>query len=234
MAAARRPSSDRRVGIAEKALGHTFTDKALIRQAITHPSAVDDTVAESYERLEFLGDSVISAIVAEEIFIRFPAMSEGGMTRIRISLVAGPVLASVARSTGLEDALILGESEIRSGGRGRGSALENAYEAVTAALYLDAGTDVARRWVLGTLGPLISEEVASTPANPKSVLQELVQASGGSVCYRITGHQGPPHDRSFTAIAEVGGEVLGEGSGHSKREAEAAAAAVALDALKES
>jgi len=225
------PSVEDKVALAERVLGHPFADKRLLRQAITHPSAVGDTVMESFERLEFLGDSVISAIVAEEIFARFPAMSEGGMTRIRISLVAGPVLATVAKSKGLEDVLVLGESEIRSGGRGRVSALEDVYEAVTAALYLDAGIDSARRWVLETLGPLISEDVAATPANPKSVLQELVQAAGSAPSYRIIDHEGPPHERSFTAVVEIDGEVVGTGMGRSKREAEAAAAAVALEAL---
>ncbi|HSK48776.1 MAG TPA: ribonuclease III [Coriobacteriia bacterium] len=225
-------STEEKVALAESILGHVFADKALLQKAITHPSAVNDTVTQSFERLEFLGDSVITAVVDEEIFTRFPRMSEGGMTRIRISLVAGPVLASVAQSTGLEGVLILGESEIRSGGRGRVSALEDVYEAVSAALYLDAGIDAARRWVLGTLGPLISEDVADSPANPKSVLQELVQAAGNSVTYRITDHHGPPHDRSFTAVVEVGGEVVGTGVGRSKREAEAAAAAVALDMLR--
>jgi ribonuclease-3 len=142
------------------------------------------------------------------------------------------VLASVAQSTGLEDTIVLGESELRSGRRGRVSALEDTYEALTAALFLDAGMEAAREWVLSTLGPLISEDVAATPANPKSVLQERIQACGEAPVYRITGHEGPPHDRSFTAVVEVGGKVTGSGSGRSKREAEAAAAAAALEAME--
>jgi ribonuclease-3 len=213
-------------------VGHTFRDRALLQQAITHPSAVNDSVHESFERLEFLGDSIIGSVVAEEVFRRFPDMHEGGMTRIRISLVAGPVLASAAHLAGLEDAIILGESEIRTGKRGRVSALEDTYEAVTAALYLDAGIDAARAWVLGTLGPLIREDVATTPANPKSVLQETVQSFGATPVYRITGHEGPPHDRSFAAVVEVSGEVVGQGSGRTKREAEAAAAAAALESME--
>jgi ribonuclease-3 len=221
-----------KLALAEKIVGHTFSDRTLLQRALTHPSAVDDSTADSFERLEFLGDSIIGAIIAEEVFSRFPGLSEGGMTRIRISLVAGPVLASVAQASGLEDAIVLGESELKSGMRGRVSALEDAYEALTAALYLDAGPDAARDWVLGTLGPLISEDVASTPENPKSVLQELVQASGSAPVYRIIGHEGPPHERTFTAVVEVAGEVVGTGVGRSKREAEAAAAAQALDVLE--
>jgi len=217
-----------KISVAEGILGHTFADRSLVRQALTHPSAISEADPVSFERLEFLGDSVIAAIVAEEIFRRFPTMSEGGMTRIRVSLVAGPVLSSIARDLGLDAALILGESELRSGGRGLDSALEDAFEALTAALYLDAGVGVTRVWVLRTLGPLISEDIAHTPANPKSVLQELVQASGLTPTYRITGHEGPPHERSFTAVVEVGGEIIGEGGGKSKREAEAAAAEAGL------
>lgn len=218
---------------AQTIVEHRFGDLTLLQRAITHPSAVTNTTRDSFERLEFLGDSVISVLVAEELFRRFPEMPEGGLTRVRISLVAGPVLASVAQAAGLEDVLILGESELRSGMRGRVSALEDVYEALTAALFLDAGMEKAREWVMRTLGPLISEDVAATPANPKSVLQEMVQACGDSPVYRILGHEGPPHDRSFSAAVEVGGKVLGEGSGRSKREAEAAAAAAALEAMEE-
>ena len=224
---------DEKIALAEGVLDHSFADKSLVLQAITHPSAVSEGDAPSFERLEFLGDSIIAAIVAEEVFRRFPHMSEGGMTRIRISLVAGTVLSGVARGLGLDQALVLGESELSTGARGLGSALEDSFEALTAALYLDAGIDATRAWVMRTLGPLISEDMASTPANPKSVLQELVQAGGSTPVYRITGHEGPPHERSFTAVVEVDGRALGEGSGRSKREAETAAAAAALDAIAE-
>jgi ribonuclease-3 len=98
-------------------------------------------------------------------------------------------------------------------------------------LYLDAGMEAARAWVLATLGPRITADSAHTPENPKSLLQEVVQARGATPVYRIADQQGPPHDRSFTAVVEVAGEAIGEGSGRSKREAEAAAAAAALEAL---
>jgi ribonuclease-3 len=228
-----RPGLVAKLAEAERILGHRFSDQTLLRQAITHPSAVNNAALESFERLEFLGDSVISVTVAEEIYRRFPEMSEGGMTRIRISLVAGAVMAAVAQEAGLEDVIVLGESELRSGRRGRVSALEDVYEALTAALYLDAGRDAARAWVMRTLGPLISEEVAATPANPKSVLQERVQTCGDSPTYKIIEQVGPPHERTFTAVVEIGGTVVGEGSGRSKREAETAAAAAALEAMIE-
>jgi ribonuclease-3 len=184
-----------------------------------------------YERLEFLGDSVLGLLVSEEIYRRFPQMHEGGMTRIKVSVVSGTALARVAAELGLADAIIFGESERGTGGRGMSRALENVYEALTAALFLDGGIDVARTWVLSTLGPLITEEVAESPENPKSALQEMTQAGGEAPSYLLLGHDGPPHARVFTVAVEVAGKRLGTGSGHSKKEAEAAAAAAALKVL---
>lgn len=221
------------VALAEKILGRTFNDRELLRLAITHPSAAETGDTDGfYERLEFLGDSILGFIICEEAFKRFPQMREGGMTRIKVSLVAGNVLSSVARELGLADVIIVGQSERGTGGRGLNSALENAYEALTAALYLDGGIDAAREWVLRTLGPLITEAAASTPENPKSLLQELVQARGQSVTYKTLSEEGPPHDRTFSVRVEIEGAPLGEGRGRTKREAEAAAAFAALAALE--
>jgi len=221
-----------RIALAEKILGRTFHDRGLLRLALTHPSAVENGAIEGfYERLEFLGDSVLGFIISEEAFRRFPQMREGGMTRIKVSLVAGSVLSGVARELGLADALIVGDSERGTGGRGLTSALENTYEALTAAIYLDAGIDSARKWVLTTLGPLITEDTAASPENPKSKLQEIVQARGQSPVYETLSADGPPHERTFSVAVQVDGARLGEGSGRTKREAEAAAAAVALEGL---
>ena len=222
-----------RLVLAERILGHTFSDRDLLRRALTHPSAVDITESDGfYERLEFLGDSVLGFIIAEETFRRFPKMREGGMTRIKVSLVAGSVLSGVARELGLLDAIIVGDSERGTGGRGLTSALENAYEALTAALYLEGGMCTAREWVLRTLGPLITEDVASTPENPKSALQEIVQAEGKSPVYTTLAEDGPPHDRTFSVQVAVADRVLGKGVGRTKREAEAVAAAAAIEQLE--
>lgn len=222
-----------KIELAEKVLGHAFADRTLLLHALTHPSAISDhEQARFYERLEFLGDSLIGMLVAEEVFGRFPKMPEGGMTRVKISVVNGVVMSKVACELGLAEALVLGDSEIGTGRRGLASALENAFEALTAALYLDAGLDATRAWVLRTLGPLITAEAADVPENPKSLLQEIVQAQGGVPAYHVTGQSGPPHDRRFTSAVEVGGEVLGEGCGRTKKEAEAAAASAALERLR--
>lgn len=220
------------VAAAEQLIGHEFADKALLEAAITHPSAVQHTATtHNYERLEFLGDSILGAIVAKDLFTRYPDLEEGGLTRIKVSLVSGTMLSEVAAGLGFSDIIVFGESETGTDRRGLHSALENVYEAVVAALFLDGGIDVARAWVHATLGPHISKDIAAEPENPKSSLQEYLQAHQKRPDYAISGTDGPPHDRTFFAEVSVDGKLIGRGSGRSKKEAEAAAAQVALDEL---
>ncbi len=223
----------RRIELAESVIGHTFADKELVLRALTHPSAVEERDPGAYyERLEFLGDSIVGFLIAEELYRRFPSMDEGGLTRIRVSVVSRTALGRVAAELGLADAIVVGQSERGTGGRGLKSALGNVYEALVAALYLDAGMDAAREWVLATLGPLISEDVAASLENPKSELQETLQARGKAPSYRLVSQDGPPHARTFTVEVEVAGQVMGSGSGHTKKEAEAVAAAAAIKRLE--
>jgi len=237
MAHGRNPQSSsdgtaRRIELAESVLGHSFKDKDLVLRALTHPSAVEERDPDAYyERLEFLGDSIVGFLIAEELYRRFPSMDEGGLTRIRVSVVSRTALGRVAADLGLADAIVVGQSERGTGGRGLKSALGNVYEALAAALYLDAGIASARRWVLATLGPLISEDVAASLENPKSELQETLQARGETPVYRLISQEGPPHARTFTLEVEVAGKVMGSGSGRTKKEAEAAAAAAAIERL---
>jgi ribonuclease III len=222
----------RRIQLAESVIGHEFHDKDLVLRALTHPSAVEERDPDAYyERLEFLGDSIVGFLIAEEIYRRFPSMDEGGLTRIRVSVVSRSALARVAAELGLADAIVVGQSELGTGGRGLKSALGNVYEALVAALYLDAGMAAARDWVLATLGPLISEDVAASLENPKSELQEKLQARGETPVYRLVSQEGPPHARTFTVEVVVGGVAMGSGSGRTKKEAEAAAAAAAIAQL---
>lgn len=223
-----------KAAIAERVLGHRFKDRDLLVSALTHPSAVEDRATQAlYERLEFLGDSLVGFIVAEEAYKRFPEMPEGGMTRIRVSVVNGRVMSRVASELGLADAIVVGESIKAARGRGLASVLENTFEAVTAALYLDAGMRQTRSWIMRTLGPLIDPAVASVPENPKSLLQEICQAAGSAPAYRIASQEGPPHERLFSAEVVLNGEVIGKGQGRTKREAEAEAASVALRRLQD-
>ncbi len=184
-----------------------------------------------YERLEFLGDAVISLVVAEELYGRFPHLKEGDLTKLKTGAVSGHALSEAAAELGLADALFLGESVRGAGGRGLSSALENGFEALVAALYIDAGFAVARAFVSRTLGAHISEH-AAVPAHPKSELQELLQVSGITPTYRLVSEGGPPHDRTFTVLVEVEGKELGRGVGRSKKEAEMHAAAEAFEHLR--
>lgn len=216
---------------AEEAVGHRFEQRALLASALTHPSALaEGTQALDYERLEFLGDAVLGLIVVEEIYRRFPELPEGEMTKLKIHLISGGSLVMAAEELGLAEFIALGESERGTGTRGLRSALENAFEAVAGAIYLDGGLEAARRFVTATLGGRISADGIDVAdlEHPKSRLQELVQADGRSVEYRIVGEEGPPHARRFTAEALVDGRVLGTGEGATKKEAEMCAAREAL------
>ena len=219
-----------RVAEAERVCGHHFENHDLIVSALTHPSAAEGRpVSASYERLEFLGDSILGAIVATDLFERFPDMDEGALTQAKISLVSGKMLSSVAQRLGVADLIVMGESEKGTGARGMHSALENVYEAIVGALYLDAGYTATHEFVLRTLGPEVSPELARKPISPKSRLQEVTQRD--MRCgpeYKLVAEEGPAHDPTFTSVAMVDGRRIGRGSGPSKKASESAAA---IDAL---
>ena len=222
-----------KLGLAQRVLGYEFMDTTILRSAITHPSAVENQpVTAGYERLEFLGDSVVGFLVAEEIYRKFPDIDEGGLTRLKVSIISGETLSAVAHERGFEDFIILGLSEKGTGARGMHSALENVYEAVTGALFIDGGLEEARRWVLETLGPLMVAGRALPKENPKSLLQEKTQAElHETPRYEIVSVGGPAHVPVFTCDCLLGERHVGRGTGSSKKEAEAAAADEALKNL---
>lgn len=219
----------------EEIVGYQFKDKELIGSALTHPSAVEGRpVSASYERLEFLGDSILGAIVATDLFQRFPQMDEGGLTRLKISLVSGKILSQVAFDLGIGDHIVLGESEKGTGARGMHSALENVYESIVGALYLDAGYEVTHAFVMRTLGPHVSPDLAKRPLSPKSRLQEITQRDFRCAPeYKLVGEEGPAHSPTFTAVVLVDGIRRGRGSGPSKKEAETQAALDAMERMQE-
>jgi ribonuclease-3 len=222
-----------RVECAERILGYTFKDKNLLLQALTHPSAAeDDPIGSSYERLEFLGDSLLGAFVASTIYERFPDFDEGALTRIKVSLVSGGMLSRRAGELGFSDLIIFGSSEKGTGRRGLFSALENVFEALVAAIVLDGGMDEAREWVIDVLGSHISRKIAAEPENPKSILQEALQVDRITPTYELVETSGPPHERVFTCNVLSEGMVIGTGSGHSKKDAEVEAAAQALGRIR--
>ena len=219
---------------AQDILHYRFANEHFLLSAVTHPSAVEGrAIKYSYERLEFLGDSILGAIVATEAFERFHDLDEGGLTRIKVALVAGSTLADVAGKLGFADVIVFGSSEAGTGKRGLHSALENVYEAVVGALYLDGGIEAARTFVARTLFPQMSEELALEPENPKSALQEKLQEDGITPTYKLVETQGPPHDRTFVAQVFAGSQGLALGTGRTKKEAESQAAKSTLARLGE-
>lgn len=222
-----------RLDKAERILDYQFKDRELLLLALTHPSASDGSSSEgSYERLEFLGDALLGAIISRELYDTFPAHNEGALTRLKVSAVAGQTLSKLADELGLSELIIFGSSERGTGKRGLQSALENVYEALIAALTIDGGAEEAERFVVRTLVPMINTEVILEPENPKSVLQEILQAEHITPTYEIIATEGPPHDRIFTARVFADEQMLADGTGHSKKDAEMDAAARALEAHK--
>lgn len=223
---------EQRIARVESILGHHFANPALALQAVTHPSMVEADPTLSYQRLEFLGDAVIGFSIARLAYERYPDLAEGDLTKMRIAVVNGSSLALEAERLGLAELIEFGTSEPRSGSRGMHSALGDVFEALAAALYLDAGQEAAEAWVIAQLGEHVNPLFAAISANPKTDLQERAQATGRTIEYRITGTHGPAHEPTFTSEVVVGGSTLGTGTGASKRQAEAAAAEDALSRIE--
>lgn len=214
----------------EAALGHRFADQDLLVKALIHRSyQAEHLETEDNERMEFLGDAVLSLAVATYLYERHPHMSEGQMAKVRGAVVSRDELAAVAREIDLGKYLALGRGEESTGGRDKSSILANAVEAVIAAVYLDAGFDVALRFVLAHWDERIQARIDRPGgADYKTRMQEVLAAAGLKPEYRIDA-MGPEHAKRFTALLFVDGELRGEGSGPSKREAEQEAARAALE-----
>ncbi len=215
-----------------------FKDAGMLEQALTHPSYLNEThpgeqLVGSYERLEFLGDAMLGLAVTLEIYKRCPELSEGHLTKLRSSIVRGKTLAKVARDLDLGQHLKLGKGEESTGGRDRESNLAAALEALVGAVLLDRGHDAARKFVLLMMAEEIDLALAEgAHEDPKSRLQELIQASGGAPpVYRLVESGGPDHDKSFQMEVVMDGSVLGKGLGKRKLEAENRAALQALRQL---
>ncbi|MEM9530774.1 MAG: ribonuclease III [Pseudomonadota bacterium] len=211
-------------------LGYEFSDAGLLAQALTHRSAG----RENYERLEFLGDAILNAVIAEALYHQFPAAPEGDLSRQRARLVRGVTLARVAEELGFAPHLKLGAGERRSGGQRRQSILADALEAAIGAIYLEAGYPVARKTILGWFAQRL-ENLPSAEAlkDHKTRLQELLQGKGMALPqYELVAAEGADHEKVFKVtcqISETGQVFPGEGS--SRRGAEQHAAAAALTEL---
>lgn len=222
------------LAVLQQALGITFKDTSLLKQALMHSSYLNENPGlTSNERLEFLGDAVLGLIVAEKLYQDFPQLAEGDMTKLRARLVRRDTLASIATTLRLGDYLYLGKGEEASGGRHKPANLAGALEAIMAALYLDQDTTTTKDFILRLLGAEL-RKVASHSAGVdyKSELQELIQAREQKTpTYHIIEAIGPDHSKTFTIEVRLGEMVLGKGSGRSKKAAEAEAARSALARL---
>jgi ribonuclease-3 len=216
----------------QKTMGIRFNDRSLLEQALIHSSYINENpgfALDSNERLEFFGDAILGFIIAEDLYQRFPNLDEGGMTKLRSSVVCRDALARTARTIKLGDYLYLGRGEEASGGRRKPANLASALEAIIAAIFLDQGLDAARDFVLRATGQELNKRAE---VDYKSRLQELLQArQRPQPTYKVVAVAGPDHDRKFTVEVRVGGKVLGRGSGKSKKAAETKAARSALARL---
>lgn len=213
-------------------LGYVFEDANLLQLALTHPSVAHEApgTRPHNQRLEFLGDAVLSLVLTRELYDKFSGYGEGPLTKARAQLVNRRALASQARRLGLGEHLIVSHGEEVSGGRARPSALADAFEALVGALFLDGGYAAARDFILERFRDFFGE-LTELPNldNPKGELQELLQAeSPESPQYVMTAVTGPDHDREFECAVSHRGAELGRGRGKSKKEAESQAALAAL------
>lgn len=218
-------------------LSYTFRDPALLTRALTHPSYLPEhpEIAESNQRLEFLGDAVLQLILTEALYQLYPADREGLLSRRRAVLTRGSFLAALALDLGLDACLRLGTSENTTGGRSRASTLEDTFEALVGALYLDGGFANTQRVILERYGPLASRLASSEDIeNPKGRLQELVQPVHGNnaLRYDVVATAGEDHARSYEVEVYLLDRALGRGRGPSKKSAEEAAARMAVEKLR--
>jgi ribonuclease-3 len=217
-------------------LGHRFNDRGLLDRALTHPSYLHEhpDVRENNQRLEFLGDAVLQLLLTEALFELFPAEREGGLSKRRAALTKGAFLTELALESGIDACLRLGSSEEATGGRTRASALEDAFEALVGAIYLDGGLPAAKVAVRALYGK-IEDRLASVgdAENPKGRLQELLQPIHGNhaLRYDVLSTEGADHARAFEIAVYLTDREIGRGRGPSKKLAEEAAARQALATL---
>ena len=220
----------------EQKLGYCFHNKTLLRTALTHSSFANERGAnsESYERLEFLGDSILGYLTAEFLYRHDPKLPEGQMTRLRAELVCEQSLHQIALRLGLGALMRLGKGEEHSGGRERASILADMVESILAAMYLDSGSlDAPRRFITDELLSHAEISVEHRSADYKTRLQELVQQKPNQIIrYEMTGESGPDHNKTFAFRVLINETQAGEGVGRSKKEAEQAAAREALERLQ--
>lgn len=218
----------------EEKAGVKFRDARLLKQAFTHRSYINENRAagaEHNERLEFLGDAVLELVITDYLYAKMKEADEGTLTSLRSALVNADTCARVATTLGVNDFLLLSKGESKDTGRARTYILANALEAIIGALYIDQGYEAAKEFILNHVAPLMEEIVTEGSwIDAKSLFQEKAQEHMGQTpLYKTTRESGPDHDKRFTVGVYVGNEMMGEGEGKSKQDAEQAAAQQALE-----
>lgn len=214
----------------QSVIGYTFRNISYLEQALTHSSYSGGKNNGSNERLEFLGDAVLQITVSRFLFTNMDTEPEGGLTKLRASIVCENSLYSFAKKIDLGSYLLLGKGEENTGGRDRRSILADAFEAVIAAIYLDSGMEEAERFILRFMPSLEALRSGKVKLGDyKTILQEIIQQNPEErVSYEVTEQDGNDHHKVFAATVLLNGQAIGKGTGHSKKEAEQAAAKEAI------
>ncbi len=218
----------------EEKIGYKFKNADLLKNALSHSSYANEKRCPNNERLEFLGDSVLSVIMSDYLYKRLSDTREGDLSKLRASLVCEQSLDEVARRMGLHEEIKLGHGEERTGGRTRPSIISDAFEAVLAAIYLDSNLETARKWLISVMRGDIEDAInGKRYEDYKSKLQECLQKThAGEISYELVKEEGQAHLKTFTVQVMLDKKILGNGSGHTKKEAEQKAAQMALEGLK--
>ena len=216
----------------QEKLGYKFADESLLIRALSHSSYVNEnhSAGDSNERLEFLGDSVLGLVTAENFYKNYKKLPEGELTKLRAATVCEKSLAGFAQQLELGKYLLLGKGENLTGGRNRPSIQADAFEAIIAAIYLDGGMEEARKFVLKYIDEAIRQHQSFK--DYKTMLQEVVQRNPGEIVeYVLVGESGPDHDKRFAVEVHLNSNVIGKGVGKSKKRAEQEAAREALELM---
>lgn len=218
----------------ENELGYSFSKPERLTTALTHSSYANESKKNlsSNERLEFLGDSVLGVVVSDYLFKHYAHLAEGELTKLRASLVCEKSLSEFAKSINLGNYLLLGKGEQITGGAGRPSILADAFEAVIAAIYLDGGIESARTFIMRFIEPAVLSHKPKAFRDYKTALQEIIQQNPEEkLDYILVGESGPDHDKRFTVEVHINANVIGKGSGRTKKDAEQHAAHEALELM---
>jgi len=218
----------------EPKINYTFKNKSLLQTAITHKSYSHEFNVENNERLEFLGDTILNMTVTEYIFSNPKHISEGNMTKIRSEIICEDCLYEAACKIGYGENMLLGCGEEKSGGRNKPSILSDAFEAITAAIYLDGGIEKAKKFILANLTDYIEKAISKIGRKDcKTALQEILQEHGTvKIEYETIKESGPEHNKVYEVVVKFEGKVIGKGVGKNKKEAEQEAAKVAIEKVK--